>query len=138
MSEIIRGYAVDLACIGIGENGHIAFNDPPADFLTEAPFIVVNLDEADRRQQLGEGWFSSLEDVPKKGITMSIQQVLRAKKIVCVVPDRRKAKAVFDCLMKEISRDCPASILRTHEDALLFLDRESASLLPQGQFLEST
>ena len=136
MSALIQGLSVDLACIGIGENGHIAFNDPPADFLTEVPFIVAKLDEADRRQQYGEGWFTSLEEVPKGGITMSIRQILRANNIVCVVPDRRKAQAVYNCLKKEISPSYPASILRTHVNTLILLDRESASLLPQGEYRE--
>src|SRR6266700_3517013 len=102
---------VDVAFVGIGENGHLAFNDPPADFQTEEPYLVVELDEACRRQQLGEGWFAKLEDVPKRAISMSIRQILKTKKIICFVPDARKAKAVQACFAGEISPAAPASIL---------------------------
>jgi glucosamine-6-phosphate deaminase len=129
LGQALAEHTVDAAFIGIGENGHIAFNDPPADFETEEPFLVVKLDEACRRQQLGEGWFPTLEDVPREAITMSVRQILKARKIFCMVPDRRKAEAVRDCLEAEISPRKPCSILRTHPDTVLFLDRESASLL---------
>lgn len=115
--------------MGIGENGHLAFNDPPADFNTEKSYIVVELDERCRRQQLGEGWFKSLEDVPRKAISMSIRQIMRSKNIICIVPDARKAEAVKNCLEGNISPYNPASILREHERASLFLDRNSAKLL---------
>jgi glucosamine-6-phosphate deaminase len=120
---------VDVAFVGIGENGHLAFNDPPADFQTEKPYLVVELDEACRRQQLGEGWFATLEDVPKRAISMSIRQILKAKKVICFVPDARKAKAVQACFGGEISPLAPASILRTHEHTSVYLDKDSASLL---------
>jgi glucosamine-6-phosphate deaminase len=120
---------VDAAFVGIGENGHLAFNDPPADFTTEMPFIVVPLDEACRRQQMGEGWFKTLDDVPRLAVSMSIKQILKAASIVCTVPDRRKAKAVQACLEGEVSPRFPASILRTHLRCHLFLDTGSASLL---------
>ncbi len=132
LAGVLADYTVDAAFIGIGENGHIAFNDPPADFETEDPFLLVELDEACRRQQLGEGWFPTLEDVPRRAITMSVQQILKARKIFCIAPDRRKAEAVRNCLEAEISPEVPCSILRTHPDAVLFLDRESASLLTGG------
>lgn len=122
---------IDVAFVGIGENGHLAFNDPPADFETQEPYIVVELDEACRRQQLGEGWFATLDDVPRRAISMSIRQILKAKKILCVVPDARKAQAVASCLAGEISPMFPASALRSHEDVTVFLDRDSAALLPQ-------
>jgi glucosamine-6-phosphate deaminase len=129
VSEHLISAPIDVAFLGIGENGHIAFNDPPADFTTEDPYIVVELDEACRRQQVGEGWFTEISNVPKRAISMSPRQILKAKELVVVVPDRRKAQAVKACLEGEISPMVPASILRTHPNATLYLDRESASLL---------
>ena len=120
---------IDIAFVGIGENGHLAFNDPPADFETERPYIVVRLDDACRRQQVGEGWFSDIDEVPERAITMSIRQILKARAIVAVVPEARKAAAVRMCLEGEMSPMAPASILRTHQDTTLFLDAESAALL---------
>ncbi|MGH9553412.1 MAG: glucosamine-6-phosphate deaminase [Terriglobales bacterium] len=127
--EALRSAPVDVAFVGIGENGHLAFNDPPADFETEEPYIVVALDEACRRQQLGEGWFATLADVPQRAISMSVRQILKAKKILCIVPDARKAKAVLACFDGEISPLAPASILRTHADTTVYLDQHSAALL---------
>jgi len=120
---------IDMAFIGIGENGHIAFNDPPADFETEDPYIVVELDEACRRQQVGEGWFANLSQVPRRAISMSPRQILRAREIIAVVPDKRKAQAVKLCLEGEIGPQAPASILRRHPNVTVYLDRDSASLL---------
>ena len=120
---------IDVAFVGIGENGHLAFNDPPADFETERPYLVVRLDDACRRQQVGEGWFLGVGDVPACAITMSIRQILKARAIVAVVPESRKAAAVRMCLEGDVSPMAPASILRTHEDTTLFLDAESAALL---------
>jgi len=120
---------IDVAFVGIGENGHLAFNDPPADFETEQPYLVVELDEACRRQQVGEGWFSSLSEVPRQAISMSIRQIMRARKILCIVPDQRKAAAVKACLEGAISPAAPASILQSHPDVTCFLDSASASLL---------
>jgi len=120
---------VDVAFIGIGENGHIAFNDPPADFSTDRPYLIVTLDEACRRQQVGEGWFPSVSDVPSQAISMSVRQILKAREIVCVVPDARKAQAVKMCLDGEVSPMAPASILQTHANATVYLDRDSAALL---------
>jgi len=120
---------IDVAFVGIGENGHLAFNDPPADFTTEEPYLIVNLDEACRRQQVGEGWFKDLSEVPQQAVSMSIRQILKAQKIICIVPDRRKAPAVKACLEDEISPAVPASILRTHPDVTLYLDANSSSLL---------
>ena len=125
----LQAAPVDIAFAGIGENGHLAFNDPPADFNTEAPYIIVELDEACRRQQLGEGWFRTLDDVPRKAISMTIRQILKAREILCVVPERRKADAVSKCLQGPISPETPASALRTHPNTFLYLDKESASLL---------
>jgi glucosamine-6-phosphate deaminase len=127
--EVLQAAPVDLAFVGIGENGHLAFNDPPADFETQEPYIVVKLDEACRRQQLGEGWFASLSDVPEGAISMSIRQILKATKIICIVPDARKAKAVKACLEGEIGPLVPASILRTHANTTIYLDQHSAGLL---------
>ncbi len=128
-SAAIASAPIDIAFVGIGENGHLAFNDPPADFDTETPYLIVNLDEACRRQQFGEGWFPTLEDVPQQAISMSVQQILKAKEIVCVVPDARKANAVKACLEGEISPLAPASILRTHANTTIYLDQDSAALL---------
>ncbi len=120
---------IDLAFVGIGENGHIAFNDPPADFETEEPYIVVELDEACRRQQVGEGWFADISQVPARAISMTPRQILQAREIIAVVPDQRKAQAVKLCLEGEIRPAAPASILRRHGNAIVYLDRESSSLL---------
>ncbi len=117
---------VDLAFCGIGENGHLAFNDPPADFETDSPYLVVSLDEVCRKQQVGEGWFATLDDVPKQALSIGIKQLLKANEIICVVPDARKAKAVEVCLNGPVSPDAPASILRVHPNGTIYLDPESA------------
>jgi glucosamine-6-phosphate deaminase len=129
VGDILRRCPIDVACVGIGENGHLAFNDPPADFDTEEPYIIVELDEACRRQQLGEGWFAALDDVPSRAISMSIRQILASRCIVCTVPDERKALAVRSTLEGEITNLVPASVLRRHGDCHLFLDEPAASLL---------
>ena len=122
----------DLTFVGIGENGHLAFNDPPADFETDEPYLVVSLDQACRRQQVNEGWFATLDDVPAKAISMSVRQILCAKEIIAVVPDARKAAAVKACFEGAISPLAPASALRKHLHVTVYLDRESASgLSPQ-------
>ncbi len=120
---------IDVAFVGIGENGHLAFNDPPADFETREPYLVVTLDEACRRQQVGEGWFATLEEVPQRAISMSVQQILKARRILVVVPDLRKAEAVRGTVEGPVTPLVPASILQTHPAATLYLDRGSASLL---------
>ena len=125
----LNATSIDIAFVGIGENGHLAFNDPPADFQTEEPYLIVSLDEACRRQQVSEGWFTDLSQVPRKAISMSVRQILKAKEIIAVVPDARKAPAVKACLEGEISPSVPASILRTHPNTTVFLDRYSAALL---------
>ena len=132
LTAAIAATAIDVAFIGIGENGHIAFNDPPADFATETPFIVVNLDEACRRQQIGEGWFVSIDAVPRQAISMSVKQIMKAARILCTVLENRKAKAVKSCLEGEIGPMFPASILRTHPGCNVFLDRDAAGLLSQA------
>jgi glucosamine-6-phosphate deaminase len=121
--------AIDVAFLGIGENGHIAFNDPPADFTTEDPYVIVNLDEASRRQQVGEAWFDDISQVPLRAISMSPRQILKATELLVIVPDKRKAQAVKACLEGEISPIAPASILRRHSNVTLYLDTNSASLL---------
>ena len=121
---------VDVAFVGIGENGHLAFNDPPADFETERPYLIVALDDMCRRQQVGEGWFASIADVPARAVSMSVRQILKSREIICVVPDARKAEAVRACFDGEVSPMAPASILRTHENTSVYLDRDSAALLP--------
>jgi glucosamine-6-phosphate deaminase len=120
---------IDIAFLGIGENGHIAFNDPPADFDTEEPYIVVALDHACRLQQVGEGWFENLDAVPKQAISMSVRQVLKSKEILAVVPDARKAAAIKACFDGPISPMAPSSILRNHPNATVYLDRQSSALL---------
>lgn len=129
ISELIRSHPIDIALVGIGENGHLAFNDPPADFEMESPYLVVNLDDACRRQQMGEGWFESLSDVPQQAISMSIRQIMKSEYIVCSVPDQRKAVAVKHSLENEVSNLFPASILQQHANCMFFLDKHSASLL---------
>ena len=120
---------VDIAFVGIGENGHLAFNDPPADFESEAAYLIVQLDEACRRQQVGEGWFAGISEVPRKAISMSVRQIMKAREIIVVVPDARKAEAVRLCFEGEIGPMAPASILRAHTGATVYLDGESAALL---------
>ena len=129
LGRLIAKHPIDVAFIGIGENGHVAFNDPPADFRTARPYLVVDLDTACRRQQLGEGWFPSLAAVPKKAISMSPKQIMKSAAIVCSVPDQRKARAVKEALEGGVTPDVPASILQRHANCTLFLDKPSASLL---------
>lgn len=129
LDALIARHPMDVAFIGIGENGHLAFNDPPADFDTEKPYLVVHLDEACRRQQMGEGWFATLDDVPRRAISMSIKRILASRRLVVTVPDERKAEAVRNAVEGALTNLVPASILRTHADCTLFLDRDAASLL---------
>lgn len=138
LNKLIRAHTIDVSFVGIGENGHLAFNDPPADFEVVDPFILVELDEACRRQQLGEGWFDTLEDVPRRAISMSIRQIMRSRAIVCTVPEQRKARAVRDCFTGEIAPLHPASILRQHEEAYVFLDADAASLMNRDKAPSST
>jgi len=128
---VLAGDAPVVAFIGIGENGHIAFNDPPADFETEEPYLLVELDEVCRQQQVGEGWFPDLAAVPTHAITMSVHQILKAERIICVVPDDRKAEAVRKTVEGGVSPRVPATILQDHGDCMLFLDEPAASLLPR-------
>ncbi len=129
LGKLISKHPIDLAFVGIGENTHLAFNDPPADFETEKPYLVVTLNEACRLQQMGEGWFKKVGDVPEKAISMSINQIMKSKAIICSVPDLRKAEAVKKTVEGSISPLIPAAIIRRHEAASLYLDNDSASML---------
>ncbi len=126
---LIQATDIDVAFVGIGENGHLAFNDPPADFDTEDPYLIVELDEACRNQQLGEGWFANLDAVPRQAISMSVKQIMKSKTIICTVPDERKAQAVKNALQGPVTPDVPASILQRHPNCQLFLDKKAASKL---------
>ena len=129
LGELINQHPIDVALVGIGENGHLAFNDPPADFSTQEPYLVVQLDELCRQQQLAEGWFDSLEEVPAKAISMSIHQIMKSKNIICSVPDKRKAQAVKNCLEHSPSQLNPASILQRHPNCRFYFDQTSSALL---------
>jgi len=129
LSTIIAKHPIDVALIGIGENGHLAFNDPPADFKTDQPYIIVELDERCRAQQLGEGWFETLEQVPQRAISMSIRQIMKSACLIVSVPEKRKAEAVKNALEGQVSPTCPASILQRHKNCKIFMDKEAASLL---------
>lgn len=129
LNSLIEGKTIDLLFLGIGENGHIAFNDPPADIMTEQPYIIVDLENRNRRQQVREQWFSSIEEVPTQAISMSVQQILKAKTIVCAVPDQRKARSVAMCMYDQASVFAPCAMLRFKEDCTLLLDRPSSMLI---------
>ncbi len=129
LSDLIKASPIDVALVGIGENGHLAFNDPPADFDTDEPYIIVKLDELCRKQQMNEGWFATIADVPTEAISMSIKQIMLSENIICSVPDQRKAVAVRNTLENDISNSYPASILQKHPNCFLYLDIDSASLL---------
>lgn len=129
LKELIDKVTIDVVFIGIGENCHIAFNDPPADFETKEPYIVVQLDAACRQQQLGEGWFPTIDDVPMQAISMSVHQIMKSKAIICSVPDERKADAIKKTIDSTVSPRVPSSILKEHKATWLYLDKYSASLL---------
>jgi len=129
LGAVIAEHPIDVALVGIGENGHLAFNDPPADFETEEPFIIVKLDERCRKQQLGEGWFETLEQVPGRAISMSIRQIMKSARLIVTVPEKRKADAVKKALEGPVTPICPASTLQQHENCKIFLDADAASLL---------
>lgn len=135
LDSLISRHPIDVAFVGIGENSHLAFNDPPANFETEDAYLVVTLNEECCLQQMGEGWFATLNDVPEKAISMSIRQIMKSKNIICSVPDFRKAQAVKDTIEGAISPAIPASVLRQHEAVWLYLDKDSASLLTANQVL---
>jgi len=129
VGDLLLRSPIDVACVGIGENGHLAFNDPPADFTTEAPYLVVDLDEACRRQQFGEGWFRTIDDVPRRAISMSVRQILKSRALVVTVPDARKAQALKGALEGPVTPLVPASILQTHPDCAVYMDTPAAALL---------
>ena len=129
LNNIIGQITIDLALVGVGENGHLAFNDPPANFDTEKPYLIVDLDELCRKQQYGEGWFKSITEVPNQAISMSVKQILKSKNIICSVPDQRKALAVKNSIEQSVSNLFPASILQTHPNCTFYLDKSSAGLL---------
>ena len=130
VGELLNKGPIDVAFIGIGENGHIAFNDPPADFETEEPYIVVELDKKCRQQQVREGWFKSMDEVPTHAISMSVKQILKAEYIICICPDKRKQKAVYDSLHPDlpITPNVPASILKIHKKIDCYLNIDSVNL----------
>ena len=132
LGKLISKHPIDVALVGIGENGHLAFNDPPADFDTEKPYIIVDLDDQCVQQQFDEGWFPSINDVPRKAISMSVKQIMRSKQIICSVPDSRKAVAVKNSIENQVSNLYPASILQNHPHCTIFLDPSSAALLTPG------
>jgi glucosamine-6-phosphate deaminase len=129
VSAAVSSAPIDAAIIGIGENAHLAFNDPPADFEAEEPYLIVNLDEACRRQQVGEAWFADISQVPKQAIAMSVRQILKARELIAVMPDLRKAAAVKASVEEVVSQMAPASILRTHANTTIYLDEAPVSLL---------
>ena len=133
LNDLISRGPVDVALVGIGENGHLAFNDPPADFETSQPYIIANLDQACRQQQVNEQWFGSVKEVPMQAISMSVKQIMQSEYIICSVPGARKARAVKDCLEQPVSNLHPASILQDHANCCLFLDKDSASLLKTAE-----
>ena len=132
MGNLIRRHPIEVALVGIGENGHLAFNDPPADFQTEEPYIVVDLDDACRRQQFGEGWFPTIDAVPNRALSMSIRQIMKSRAIVCGVPERRKAEAARAALEGPVTPQVPASILQQHPQAIVYVDPPAASLLQRS------
>lgn len=125
LNQLLRRRKIDLTILGIGENGHLAFNDPPADFKTEKPFLKVKLNFLNRKQQLKEGWFSRLQDVPKEAVSMSIKQIMKSENIICLVFGKRKLKIVQKCFNNKVSNLCPASILKKHPKAEVYLDKEA-------------
>lgn len=129
LNNLLSKHPIDVALVGIGENGHLAFNDPPADFETGQPYIIVELDEACRNQQLGEGWFASIEEVPQSAISMSVKQIMKSKNVICSVPGSRKAIAVKNSVEHSVSNLFPASILQLHKNCKLYLDKDAAALL---------
>lgn len=137
LNSIIRQHPIDVALVGVGENGHLAFNDPPADFDIEDPYHIVNLDEKCRLQQMGEGWFVTIEQVPAQAISMSVKQIMKSKHIICSVPDQRKAQGVKDSIERAVSPEYPASILQRHDSCIFYLDKASVSLLSGNNVIAS-
>ncbi len=136
LSEEIRRAPIDLGLIGIGENAHIAFNDPPADFETRDAYIVVDLNEACKNQQVGEGWFANIDEVPKQAISMSVYQIMQCEKIISCVPFKVKANAVKSTLESPLSAMIPATMLKEHKDITLYLDTDSASAIDETRLIK--
>ena len=132
LGAILKQTTIDVAFVGIGENGHLAFNDPPADFDSNEAYLIIELDEKCRRQQLGEGWFKTFEDVPTHAVSMAIKQIMMSKAIICSVPDARKAEAVAGAVEGPLSNLCPSSIMQMHPECWLYLDPDSAQLLKKS------
>ena len=132
LGAILKQTTIDVAFVGIGENGHLAFNDPPADFDSDEAYLIIELDEKCRRQQLGEGWFKTFEDVPTHAVSMAIKQIMMSKAIICSVPDARKAEAVAGAVEGPLSNLCPSSIMQMHPECWLYLDPDSAKLLKKS------
>lgn len=130
LNELIEQHSIDVAFIGIGENGHLAFNDPPADFDTTEPYIEVELDRDCRQQQFNEGWFPSVEEVPERAISMSVNHILKSTSVICTVPGERKAVAIKETMENDLTPDIPATALKSHPSVFLFLDPDSSSGLP--------
>lgn len=135
LTELLHEAPVDVALIGIGENAHIAFNDPPADFDNENAYIVVKLAEKCRMQQLGEGWFATIEDVPTHAVSMTVKEIMKAKVIISSVPHAVKAQAIRDTLENNLTPDVPATMLKQHEEFYLFVDKNSASAVEIEQYM---
>ncbi len=138
LGELITRHPIDVALVGIGENGHLAFNDPPADFTTEQAYIIVELDAQCRRQQVNEGWFASMEEVPDRAISMSVNQILKSKHIICSVPDTRKANAVKNTIQQQVNNFYPATILQWHPHCTFYLDKFSSALLSPDVIEQNT
>ena len=132
LGAILKQTTIDVAFVGIGENGHLAFNDPPADFDSDEAYLIIELDEKCRRQQLGEGWFKTFEEVPTHAVSMAIKQIMMSKAIICSVPDARKAEAVAGAVEGPLSNLCPSSIMQMHPECWLYLDPDSAKLLKKS------
>ena len=135
LTDEIRKEPIDLGMIGIGENAHIAFNDPPADFETKEAFICVTLDDACKQQQVREGWFETINDVPKQAITMTVHQIMQCRHIISCVPFAVKAKAIKETLENELTNMTPATMLKKHDNMTLYLDRDSASMVDVSKYL---
>ncbi|MBQ9097379.1 MAG: 6-phosphogluconolactonase [Clostridia bacterium] len=129
LTKELRSAPIDVGLIGIGENAHIAFNDPPADFDTKEAYIVVNLNDTCKQQQVGEGWFATVDDVPKQAVSMTVHQILQCEKIVSCVPYKVKANAIKATLENDVTNTIPATIMKGHKDFVLYVDRDSASLV---------
>jgi len=135
LTKELRSAPIDIGLIGIGENAHIAFNDPPADFDTKDAYIIVNLNDTCKKQQVGEGWFPTIDDVPKQAVSMTVYQILQCKKIISIVPHAVKANAVKLTMENEVSNKIPATIMKGHDDFTLFVDENSYATADESKFV---